>query len=115
VTPNNGQFRSSNDPSGDQRVEDASVGISISNWKPLGHGALKGVFDAELPSGMVLCECSLFEKDGKHWVTMPQKQFQVGGVTKYRPAVSFVNRTTSVEFNESVLQALREAHPEVLG
>lgn len=82
--------------------------ISISNWKPIGRGALKAVFDAELPSGMILVECSLFHKDGRHWVTVPQKQFQVGGVVKYRPAISFANRTTAVEFQYAVLKAIRE-------
>jgi hypothetical protein len=89
--------------------------ISISNWKRLAHGALKGVFDVELPNGMILCECSLFEKDGKHWVSAPQKQFRVGEATKYKPAVRFVDRTNANKFNDSVLRAIRDTCPEVLG
>ena len=36
----------------------------VSEWRPFPKGALLGFFSVELPSGMVLRDCSLMEKDG---------------------------------------------------
>jgi hypothetical protein len=34
---------------------------------------LQGFFDLELPSGLMLKDCSLHEKDGKRWIGLPGK------------------------------------------
>jgi hypothetical protein len=86
--------------------------VLIHNLKSLSRGALKAIFDVQPPDGMILVECCLFEKDGRHWVTAPQKQYRVGDATKYKPAVTFVDRATAVRFSESVLKVLRAQHPE---
>jgi hypothetical protein len=33
----------------------------------------QGFFDLELPSGLMLKDCSLHEKDGKRWIGLPGK------------------------------------------
>lgn len=112
MTPDNGQFASPPpDPSADHLEEDPINKVSISNWKLLGHGALKGSFDAELGSGVVLHQCSLFEKAGRYWITTPQHSYRAGGVVRYKPLVSFADRSTAALFNDAALQALR-ALPE---
>jgi hypothetical protein len=42
MTPNEGQFRSGDDAGENQAVGDYTVGIAISNWKPISRGALTG-------------------------------------------------------------------------
>jgi hypothetical protein len=51
----------------------APTAFAISNWKGFEKGALRGFFDVELPSGMILRSCSLFEKDSRRWLGMPSK------------------------------------------
>jgi hypothetical protein len=88
--------------------------VVIANWKPIGRGFLHAVFDAVLPTGVIMRECALFAKGAHRWVTPPQKQYVVAGITKYKPAVVFVDRSAADKFSDAVLGAIRSAHPEAL-
>jgi hypothetical protein len=97
--------------------------ISISEFKAVTAGALRGFADVTLPSGMVLHRCSIFAKDDKAWASPPSKQVigrdgtvqkTADGKTRYEPTVSFVDRQTQERWSAAVIEALRLQHPEVL-
>ncbi len=46
-----------------------SGGFVIKEWKPIGAGALVGVAQVELPSGLIL-SLGVFESHGKRWCAM---------------------------------------------
>ena len=84
--------------------------MKVSNFRPITKGALRGFFTLTLPSGMVLHDCSLFEKDGKRWISPPSQKFTgKDGKTGYKPLVEFADRNTADNFRRQVLQAIEAA------
>lgn len=97
--------------------------MAVTDFKPINAGAMRGFVDVHLPSGMVLRRCTVFAKDEKAWVSPPSKQVigrdgtvqkTADGKTRYEPTVSFVDRATQERWSETVIEALRTAHPEAL-
>jgi hypothetical protein len=97
--------------------------ITVSDFKPIRAGALRGFADAHLPSGMILHRCSIFAKDDKAWASPPSKQVigrdgtvqkTADGKNRYEATVSFVDRATQERWSAAVIEALRLAHPEAL-
>jgi hypothetical protein len=97
--------------------------ITVSDFKPISAGAMKGICDVHLPSGMTLHRCSIFAKDGKAWASPPSKQVigrdgmvqkTAEGKTRYEATVSFADRATQNRWSSSVIEALCIAHPEAL-
>ena len=81
--------------------------VRVINWRKLEKGTLRGFFDVELPSGMVLKECSLHEKGDSRWVNAPSRKFEgKGGETKYQRLVDFSSRRIAERFRSDVLHAL---------
>jgi hypothetical protein len=96
--------------------------IVISDWKPRVSNSLRGFFTVTPPSGLVLHELSLHTKDGTWWLGFPAKPMVIdgnvqrdeGGKVRYgAPLISFASRQARDRFNAQVIEALREAQPEV--
>lgn len=84
-----------------------SATISIRNWKSFTSGALQGFFSVELPSGIRIHKCQLFEKNGKRWIGLPSEKFEGrDGQKKYTALVEFGNRDAADRFRDAVLSAL---------
>lgn len=48
--------------------------ITASDWRAIERNTLRGFLVLRLaPSGLVLRDCSLHEKDGKRWIGLPSK------------------------------------------
>lgn len=97
--------------------------MMVQNFKPMSAGALIGIVDVTLPSGMVLYHCSIFRKDDRIWASPPSKQVigrdgtvqrTADGKARYEQVVSFVDRSTGERWSNAVIAALRLAHPEAL-
>ena len=68
---------------------------------------LKGRFDVQLPSGMILVEMSLFTDGSKRWISMPSRSFKKeDGTTGYVPLVRFRDSMTKERFQNQILDAL---------
>ncbi len=81
--------------------------ISIENYKPIGKNGLKCVFDLKLnQTSMILRGCSLFEKDGKRWINLPQKVYEVEGKKKYTAIVEIQDKALRERFQKSAKEAL---------
>lgn len=66
--------------------------MKIENYKAIGKGFLVGKFDIiiEAWGELTLRECTLFEKDGKRWISLPSKEFTTKeNEKKYFPVVKF--------------------------
>jgi len=97
--------------------------IAVANFKAISAGAMIGVCDVTLPSGMVLLRCSLFCKDDRVWAAPPSKQVigrngnvqkDSNGKTRYEPTVLFIDRGTEQRWSAVVVAAFREAYPEAI-
>ena len=98
--------------------------MTVSDFKPIASGAMRGFCDVTMPSGMVLHRCSVFSKDGRAWVSPPSKQVigrdgtvqrDANGKTRYEPVASFTDRATQDRWSTAVVDALLAVIPEALG
>jgi hypothetical protein len=97
--------------------------VSISDFKPLHRATLRAFFAATMPSELVLRELMLHERDGKWWISFPSKPMVGGDGVALRdernkvrygaPLIEFASPLARNRFSEQVLEALRQAHPEV--
>jgi len=73
-------------------------------------GALIAKFNAKFHKmgGLIIRECALFETNGKKWITLPSRQYEVEGKKKYYPYIAFEERTTDDKFKEKIMIAVYE-------
>lgn len=82
----------------------------ITNPKLIHKGALIGSFDVELPSGLIIRSCTLFEKAGSHWIGFPAREYQKQDGSKgWFQFVAFRDPATSDKFKNVVLPHVLEA------
>ncbi len=82
-------------------------GFEILNFRAIEKGSLRGFFSVQLPSGMVLHDCTLHIKDGARWVGLPSKRFQKkDGTVAYEPLIQFTSRKIADRFRDLVVAAL---------
>jgi hypothetical protein len=82
-------------------------GCQILNFRAFEKNSLRGFFDIALPSGMVLCGCTLHEKEGKRWIGLPAKPYtKDDGSQSWVRVIDFVDRETGRKFQQSVLPAV---------
>jgi hypothetical protein len=79
-------------------------GFVITNPKSLNKGVLIGSFDLEMPSGLIIRDAMLFEKNGKRWVNFPSKEWtKEDGSKGYFPLLEFASREIGDNFQHQVL------------
>src|ERR1039457_1943691 len=82
--------------------------VTVSNWKPLNHGSLRGFLTLTLPSGLIIHNCHLLGTAGKRWVGLPARRFQLAdGSIKYEPLLEFTSRRALRNFRETALRAVQ--------
>jgi hypothetical protein len=90
--------------------------IVASDWRALGRNSLRGFVTLKLsPSGIVLRDCSLDEKDGRRWVGLPamplldaEGRHRIGEDSKrlYTPAVEIIGKSERERFQRTALAAV---------
>jgi hypothetical protein len=79
------------------------------DWKALERNTLRGFVTIELPSGLVIKECSLHERDGRRWVGLPGKPYTAkDGQTSYVNIIDFGTKQARTQFQELALKAIDE-------
>jgi hypothetical protein len=51
--------------------------ITVSNWKPINRGALRGFLSLTLPCGVTIHNRQLLESDNGRWIGLPARRFQL--------------------------------------
>jgi hypothetical protein len=83
---------------------------AIRNFKYLERNTLRGFFDLELPSGLVLSGCPLHTKGERWWIGMPAKPYtKPDGEQTWAKIVDFRDKQTSDRFQETIIPIAREA------
>lgn len=84
--------------------------IEITKFEMVNKGSLVARFNLKVTKwgGVVIRDCSLFESNGKRWVNMPSRQYEVEGKKKYAPYIFYEDRETNDKFHETVIQAVEE-------
>lgn len=98
--------------------------ISISNWKSVNRGALRGFCTASMPSGLIVHEVAIMQSNGRPWASPPPRPMldrdghvmvDDAGKRRYSAIIEFASKETRDRWSAAVIVALREAHPEALG
>jgi hypothetical protein len=81
--------------------------IVIADWRPHSKNTLRGFFTAVLPSGLVLHDLMLHERNGARWVGFPSREWKdAEGNRQFACLIDFSSRATANRFREQVLDAL---------
>ena len=81
--------------------------IECTRFVTLQKGSLQGFADLYVPKwGIEIKGCSLFMKNGKRWVSMPSREYEVDGEKKYAPIVAFRNKAHMDAFSEQAKDAI---------
>ena len=97
--------------------------ITISDWKPLTSGSLRGFVTISMPSGMIVREVSVYATNGKVWAKPPSKpmidrngcvMLDDAGKRRYAQIIEFSSAEIRHRWSEAVVAALLAAHPEAL-
>jgi DNA-binding cell septation regulator SpoVG len=81
--------------------------MRVRDWKPSQKNSLCGFFTLILPSGLIIHDVMLFEKNGSRWINLPSRKFiDKQGKEGFKPILEFIGRTVSENFRDQVLKAL---------
>ena len=81
--------------------------IAISDWKPHSKNTLVGFFTATLPSGLVLHNLMLHQKNDSRWISFPAREWtDAQGQKQYARFIEFRDRTTADRFRDELISAL---------
>ena len=81
--------------------------VLVSNWKVREKGVLRGFLSLTLPSGLVLNNYALCEKEGKRWIGLPSRQYKkADGSPAYMPLVEFATKEVRERFQLAALRAV---------
>ena len=85
-----------------------ALGIDCLEFKSFVKNTLQGFCTLRLqPSGLLLKECTLHEKNGSRWVSFPGRPWTgKDGTTQYTNFVEFVSREHADTFRELALAAI---------
>jgi hypothetical protein len=88
----------------------------VLNFKALDRNSLRGFFDVELPSGLILVGCQLHESHGKYWVGMPARPWtKPDGTQSYVKIVDFVDKATAARFQQTIAPLAVAAYERAKG
>jgi hypothetical protein len=104
------------DVSGRNSVSAPGPQARILGFKPFEKNTLRGFFDIELASGLILRGCTLHEKNERRWVGLPAKPYtgNDGGQT-WAAIVDFRDKRTAARFQELTTVAAVAAYERVRG
>ncbi len=97
--------------------------MKILDWRPLRKNSLLGFARVELPSGMILSDVTILTGDRGPWASPPSKPMldrdgvamkdAKAGKIRYSPFIEFTSREIRDRWSAAVIEAMRDAHPEV--
>lgn len=83
--------------------------IEVLKFRSHTKGALLGFADIFIDkTGMEIYGCTMYQKDGRRWVNLPQKEYEENGEKKYAPVVRFRNKAHQTAFQDQALDAIDE-------
>lgn len=96
--------------------------ITVSDWKAVNSGKLRGFVSASMPSGLVFREIGIFAKDDGSLFASPPSRPMTGrdgvvlrddaGKVRYQKLIEFTDGRTAKAWSASVVAALLAAYPD---
>jgi hypothetical protein len=86
------------------------------DWKRVEKNTLQGFVTLETPSGLVLKEVSLHQRESNRWIGLPAKPWtRADGTTGWTPMVEFKDQATRQAFQVLALAAIDIMFAELAG
>lgn len=95
--------------------------MEIKNLRIIDKGAVKASFEVYIPKWGFHILCTLMDKNGSKWITMPSRPFEKDGQKKYQ-WLAWFDKDNHKKFEEAVIKLIdagkfeklpdRSAHPE---
>ena len=84
--------------------------IEILKFEMVNKGSLVARFNVKMHKwgGLVIKDCSLFESNGKKWINLPSRMYEVDGKKKYAEYIGYEDRGLNDKFKEGILHAAEE-------
>jgi DNA-binding cell septation regulator SpoVG len=95
----------------------------ITDWREMRRNGLLGFAKVEFPSGLVINDVTILQGERGPWASPPSKPMidrdgnalrDDKGKIRYVPMIEFTSREVRNKWSDSVIEAIRAAHPEVL-
>lgn len=81
--------------------------FSVTNWKAHQKNTLQGFLSITLPSGLVINNCMLHEKNASGWIGLPARQYaKDDDSTSYAPLIEFASAEARRRFQTAALEAV---------
>ena len=81
--------------------------LLVTNWKAYEKNTLRGFLSLSLPSGLVIHNCALHQKDGARWIGLPSRQYTAtDGKVSWSPMVEFASKEARYAFQDAALEAV---------
>jgi hypothetical protein len=99
------------------------TGVVIEEFVVVTKATLRGFARVRLPSGLVLHDVAIHQRDGTAWASPASKPVlnrdgqqmkDQNGKLLWSPIISFTSREVRDRLNTAILDALRQSRPEVL-
>jgi hypothetical protein len=96
--------------------------MRLLEWRALRKNTLRGFCVVELPSGLVIREISIHEKNGKWWASLPARPMldaegrhitNHAGHRQYAALLGWRDRALADRFSGAAVDIVRAKHPEV--
>jgi DNA-binding cell septation regulator SpoVG len=93
----------------DDAGDSPNPAVVIRAWRLHKKNTLQGFLTVALPSGMILHDLTLHQRDEKQWIGMPAREWANDqGEKQYSRIVEFVDRAAADRFQVVVLEALNK-------
>jgi hypothetical protein len=81
--------------------------IFVSNWKAHEKNTLQGILSLNLPSGIVIHNCTLHKKGTARWIGLPARDYSAAdGKVSWSPMVEFASKESRYAFQDAALEAI---------
>lgn len=81
--------------------------MEIKKFTPMNKGSLLGFANVLITKwNFFINDISVFQKEGRRWISFPSRPYEVDGEKKYFPNVGFETREFKDAFQEKFLEAL---------
>ena len=80
-------------------------GFLVREWRPFERNTLRGFLSLELPSGMIIRDCTVHGKNNSRWVGMPARPYEKDGAKTWSPLIEFASKEARDKFQACALAA----------
>jgi hypothetical protein len=97
--------------------------VIIEDFRSLVRDSLRGFVCVRLPEGIILQDVAIHVRDGKSWASPPGRPMvdrdgrqlkDAAGKRRFSQTLTFTSRAHRDAFSDSIIEALRRAHPDAL-